>query len=66
MAAKELFVIAVTFTRFSLLLFYYRLVSDTGLRHFRKLLHLAMAFNMAILLSFTGLTIFSCVYVYSD
>jgi hypothetical protein len=64
MAAKELFITATTFIRLSLLLFYHRLVTGTGQRHFRTALSASMAFNVAILIAFTVLTVASCKYVH--
>lgn len=64
MAAKELFSVAVTFIRMALLLFYYRLVGDTSLRHFRWALHFTMVLNMAVLIAFTFLTLLQCKCVY--
>jgi hypothetical protein len=63
MAAKELYTIATCFIRLSLILFYYRLIVDTGLKYFKWVLHWSLAFNIAILIAFTGLSIGQCTYV---
>ncbi|KAF2665236.1 hypothetical protein BT63DRAFT_87991 [Microthyrium microscopicum] len=60
MAAKVLFTVAVTFIRMALLLFYYRLVKNTGMNWFKWVIHSAMAFNIAIFIAFTLLSIFQC------
>ena len=60
LAAKELFMAAVSFIRIALLLFYYRLVADTNMRQMRWMLHFTVAFNFAVLIAFTFLTIFQC------
>ncbi|KIW01527.1 uncharacterized protein PV09_07005 [Verruconis gallopava] len=59
-AAKSLFVCASVTTRLSLLCFYYRLTSDTGLAKYRWVLHIAMAFNLAVFCTFLPLIIFLC------
>lgn len=60
-AAKLLFVGASTFTRLSLVCFYYRLVGDTGISWFTWVLHASMAFNIAIGIAFTCIGIWLCV-----
>lgn len=58
--AKELFVLAATFTRISLCCFYYRLVKDTGYVWFQNIVHAAVAFNIIIGVVFFLLGIFQC------
>jgi hypothetical protein len=60
MAAKVVFTCAATFTRLSLLFFYYRLVSDTGKRWFVWGIHANVAFSVGIFISFVCLAIFQC------
>lgn len=61
--AKLLFVFAATFTRMSLVFFYYRLVRDSGIGWFRYVLHASMAFIVALGIGFTCVGIWLCVYV---
>ncbi|KAH9838913.1 integral membrane protein [Teratosphaeria destructans] len=60
MTAKTVFVLAATFTRLSLCLFYYRLVKDSGLTWFSWLVHFSVAFTLAICVAFVLLIIFLC------
>lgn len=60
MAAKVIFTSACTFTRLSLLCFYYRLVSDTEKRWFLWAIHANVAFSVGIFISFVCLSIFQC------
>ncbi|KAF2765627.1 hypothetical protein EJ03DRAFT_377627 [Teratosphaeria nubilosa] len=60
MTAKTVFVLAATFTRLSLCLFYYRLVKDSGLAWFSWLVHFSVAFTMAICVALVLLIIFLC------
>jgi hypothetical protein len=60
MSAKVLFTVAVTFIRFALLLFYFRLVNDTGLKHFKWALHGTVYFNFTICIVFIFISIFQC------
>lgn len=60
MAAKVLFLAAAAFIRFALLLFYFRLVSDTNLREFKWALHGTVYFNFSTFVIFTFLAIFQC------
>lgn len=60
MAAKVIFTCAATFTRLSLLCFYYRLVSDTGKKWFVWGIHVNVAFSVGIFFSFVCLAIFQC------
>jgi hypothetical protein len=62
MASKALFTLATFFTRCSLISFYFRLVSDSGLKRFRWALHSATAFNIAVCIAFLCLTVFQCRY----
>lgn len=57
MAAKLLFTLASYFTRQSLLCFYYRLVSDSGMHRFRIALHPANLFNISVCIAFVFLRI---------
>lgn len=65
-AAKLLFVEAATFTRMSLIFFYYRLVRDTGIAWFSWVLHASMAFVVALGIAFTCIGIWLCMYVTKD
>jgi hypothetical protein len=60
MAGKVLFSAATFFTRVALLLFYYRLVVDTGLKWFKRALYAAFIFDFATFISFVNLSIFAC------
>ena len=60
MAAKIMFTCAASFTRLSLLFFYYRLVQDTGKRWFLWAIHANVAFTIAIFITFFFLSIFQC------
>jgi hypothetical protein len=60
MAAKILFTCACSFTRMSLICFYYRIVGDARRKWFRWLLHASMAYIIAIFTSFIILTIWQC------
>jgi len=60
MAAKILFSLASFFTRQSLLCFYYRLVSDSGMRKFRLAIHISTVFNISIVITFVFLCVFLC------
>ncbi|KAL0255118.1 hypothetical protein SLS55_009647 [Diplodia seriata] len=59
-SAKLIFVYASTFTRQSLLCFYYRLVADSGIRWFGWALHLTVFLNVAAAITFTCLGIWQC------
>ncbi|KXS99627.1 hypothetical protein AC578_9934 [Pseudocercospora eumusae] len=61
--AKLLFVGAATFTRISLICFYYRLVRDSGIAWFAHVLHASMAFVVGLGLAFTFVGVFLCVPV---
>lgn len=63
MAAKLLFVAASTFTRLSILTFYYRLVTDAAETVFRWLTHANVALNISMFIAFTFLGVFICVPV---
>jgi len=62
--AKLMFTFAATFTRLSLICFYYRLVKDSGLTWFNWVLHISVAWTVAVGISFVCETIWLCVYVY--
>ena len=61
LASKLLFVGASTFTRLSLICFYYRLVGESGIAWFSWVLHASMAFNISIGIAFTCIGIWLCV-----
>lgn len=60
MAAKVLFTCASTFTRMSLIAFYYRIVGDARRVWFRWVLHASMAYMVGIFVSFIVLSIWQC------
>ncbi|KAH7405954.1 hypothetical protein DE146DRAFT_428840 [Phaeosphaeria sp. MPI-PUGE-AT-0046c] len=60
MVAKCVFTGAASFTRLSLHCFYYRLVADTGKSWFKWLIHLNVAYTLAILISFPFIAVFMC------
>ncbi|KAF2738484.1 hypothetical protein EJ04DRAFT_549959 [Polyplosphaeria fusca] len=60
MAAKLLFTVASTFTRLSLLFFYYRLITDAGKDFFKWVLHASVTFVALIGIGFFFLGIFLC------
>ncbi|KAJ8110526.1 hypothetical protein OPT61_g6656 [Boeremia exigua] len=60
MAAKVVFTCAATFTRLSLHCLFYRLVADTGRQWFRVVIHVNVAYTIAIFISFIFLAIFMC------
>lgn len=62
--SKLLFVQAATFTRISLILFYYRLVRDSGIQWFTYVLHASMAFVVGLDISFTCVGIWLCSYAF--
>ncbi|GAB7337579.1 hypothetical protein MBLNU457_g2889t1 [Dothideomycetes sp. NU457] len=57
---KVLFTFAATFTRLSLIFFYYRLIQDTNIRWFRVLPDLSIILNIVICIVFVLLSIFLC------
>lgn len=59
--AKLMFTLASTFTRMSLIAFYYLLVRDSGLMWFKYVLHVSQALNVAVGITFIFLVIFLCV-----
>lgn len=59
-AAKMIFSAAATFTRLSLLTFYYRLVQDSSIRWFRWILHVSTFINAMTLPFLVLITIFQC------
>lgn len=60
MVAKLMFTFAATFTRISLICFYYRLVKDSGLGWFNWILHIAMAWTIAVCISFVCEAVWLC------
>ncbi|GME64377.1 hypothetical protein GTA08_BOTSDO12914 [Neofusicoccum parvum] len=60
-SAKLIFVFAATFTRQSLLCFYYRLIADSGMVWITWALHAAVFFNTTAAVAFTCLGIWLCV-----
>ncbi|GME64378.1 hypothetical protein GTA08_BOTSDO12914 [Neofusicoccum parvum] len=62
-SAKLIFVFAATFTRQSLLCFYYRLIADSGMVWITWALHAAVFFNTTAAVAFTCLGIWLCVPV---
>lgn len=58
--AKLAFTLAATFTRLSLICFYYRLIKDTGIRWYANVLHASVAWTAAICIAFIALTIWMC------
>jgi hypothetical protein len=63
MAAKIAFTVASTCTRVSLILFYYRLVNDSGKQRFRCALHISMAFTVILGVLYVILAIVQCIPV---
>ncbi|KAF2101222.1 hypothetical protein NA57DRAFT_33665, partial [Rhizodiscina lignyota] len=59
-ATKIIFSLAAMFTRISLLLFYYRLVKDSGLHRFRMVIHVFLGFSVAVGLALALLTVWQC------
>jgi hypothetical protein len=60
MAGKVLFSAATFFTRVALLLFYYRLVVDTGLKWFKRVIYASLLFDVATFIAFVVLSVFPC------
>lgn len=58
--AKLLFVGAASFTRISLICFYYRLVKNSGITWFNKVLHASMFFVVGLGIAFTCVGIWLC------
>lgn len=58
--AKLMFTLAATFTRLSLICFYYRLVKDSGMRWFNWILHASVLWTVAVCISFIAETIWLC------
>jgi hypothetical protein len=59
--AKIMFTLASSFTRLSLIFLYYRLVKDTRSRWYTITLHINLALNLCILVSFVLIVVFTCV-----
>jgi len=60
MAARIVFCMAAGFTRLSLLVFYYRLVRESGMRLFKYFLHISTLLTVSLPLTYTFITIFQC------
>ena len=60
-SAKLMFTFAATFTRMSLICFYYMLVKDSGIVWYKWILHLSQALNAATGITFCTLGVFLCV-----
>ncbi len=58
--AKLTFVLAATFIRLSLILFYYRLVRDSGITWFNWVLHFSVLWTLAVGITFVCFTIWLC------
>lgn len=61
--AKIIFLLTAVCAAFSLLAFYYRLISESASHWFRWILHAAVVFNIVTWLPFLFTQIFICVYV---
>ncbi|KAK4958652.1 hypothetical protein LTR28_005415, partial [Elasticomyces elasticus] len=59
-AAKIMFTMAATFTRLSLLSFYFRLVKDSGVRWFAWVLRLSLVWVLGVCVAFVVLTVWQC------
>ena len=64
-AAKLMFTLAATCTRLSLICFYYRLVKDSGIRWFNWVLHVSVAWTIAVCVDFVAETIWLCRSVFN-
>ncbi|PNS18978.1 hypothetical protein CAC42_6073 [Sphaceloma murrayae] len=60
MSGKILFTLAATFTRISLILFFYRLVKDAQIKWYRWMLHASIIWTVAVGITFIFLSIFIC------
>lgn len=60
MIAKILFTLAATFTRVSLICFYFRLIRDSGHKKFILALWFSMAWQIALCITFVSLSVFIC------
>jgi hypothetical protein len=60
LSTKLLFTFAGSFTRASLICFYFRLIKDTGSSVFKYTLWAAFAYNIAIGIIFVILAVFLC------
>ena len=60
--AKLFFIFAATFTRLSLIAFYYRLVGNSTFKWFAWTLHLSVAWMVSVVIAFTCLTIWLCMF----
>ena len=59
-AAKILFTLAATFTRLSIICFYYRLIRDSGITWFKWVLHASVALVLAVGIYFLAMAIWLC------
>jgi hypothetical protein len=59
-ASKLTYILASTFCRLSLVCFYYRLVRDSSIKWFYKILHVELAINAALGVAFLLMTVFAC------
>lgn len=60
---KCVFGMAAMFTRMSLMLFYYRLVKDSGMHKYRMVIHASQVFSVIVGVFIVFLTIWQCKYV---
>ena len=58
--AKLTFTLAATFTRLSLICFYYRLIKDSGIQWFTWVLHASVVWTLSVCIVFICLTIWLC------
>ena len=58
--AKLMFTLAATFTRLSLICFYYRLVKDSGLTWFNWVLHASVLWTVGVAITFVCETVWLC------
>lgn len=58
--AKIMFTLAATFTRLSLLCFYFRLVKDTNIKWFKLVMRLSVVWTVCVCISFIALVIWQC------
>lgn len=59
--AKLMFTFASTFTRMSLIAFYYLLVKDSGIMWYKYILHISQVLNLAVGITFVFMAVFLCV-----
>lgn len=58
--AKIMFTLAATFTRLSLICFYFRLVKDSRKKWFNRVLHASLLWTVAVCIAFVALVIWQC------